>query len=102
MGDDIIVTSNDARAILKEFKVEARYALKGVGTPSYYLEGNFGRITTSLLKKIQIIFKDRLPQDKFKGLQLTMSPDYRPEKHDSPLLSPEERSRYRMLVGSAL
>ena len=119
--DDIIVASKNARAILEEFRVKARYTLKGVGTPSYYLGGNFGRISTTLLPgkkntcffsaqtyfenvcgKIESSFKDRLPQGKLKGFHTPLSPDYHPEVDDSPLLSPEEGSQYRMLVGSAL
>ena len=34
--DDIVVASKNAMAILNEFKVKARYTLKGVGEPSHY------------------------------------------------------------------
>ena len=47
--DDIVVASKDAMAILNEFKIKAKYTLKGVGEPSYYLGGNFGRLNTTLL-----------------------------------------------------
>ena len=83
--DDIIVASKNARAILDEFRVKARYTLKGVGTPTYYLGGNFKRISTTLLPgkkstcflsaqtyienvcgKIETTFKDRLSQGKLR------------------------------------
>ena len=47
--DDIVVASKNAMAILNEFKTKAKYTLKGVGEPSYYLGGNFGRLATDLL-----------------------------------------------------
>ena len=114
--DDILVASKDAMAILNEFKIKAKYALKGVGEPSYYLGGNFGRICTTLLPgkkstcflsactyienvcaKIEETFDLKL-----RSYHAPMSPDYHPEIDESPLLSPEDGSKYRMLVGSAL
>ena len=78
--------------------------------------GNFGRIATDLLpgknstcflsartyienvcEKIEETFKLKL-----RSYHAPMSPDYHPEVYESPLLSPEDGSRYRMLVGSAL
>ena len=56
--DDIIVASKDAKAILEEFKTKAKYTLKGVGTPSYYLGGNFGRLDTTLLP-LQAFYQPR-------------------------------------------
>ena len=47
--DNIVVASKDVIAILNEFETKAKYTLKGVGEPSYYLGGNFGRINTTLL-----------------------------------------------------
>ena len=118
----LIVASKDAKAILEEFKTKAKYTLKGVGPPSYYLGGNFCRINTTLLPgktstsflsaqtyienicaKIEEIFTARLgPKEKLRSSHMPMSPDYHPEIDDSPLLTPEDGSRYRMLVGSAL
>ena len=102
--------------ILNEFKTKARYTLKGFGEPSYYLGGNFGRIQTTLLpgktstcflsartyienvcEKIEETF-----QVKLRSYHAPMSPDYHPEVDETPLLSPENGSRYRMLVDSAL
>ena len=119
--DDIIVASKNARAFLDEFTTKAKYTLKGVGEPSYYLGGNFGRVPTTLIpgkestcflsaltyienvcEKIEEVFKGRLKGRGLKSSHMPMSPEYRPEIDDSPLLSPEDASRYRMLVGSAL
>jgi hypothetical protein len=40
--DDIMAASKDADALLIDFKMQARYKLKGVGPPDYYLGGNYG------------------------------------------------------------
>ena len=115
------MASKDARAILEEFTTKVKWTLKGVGEPSYYLWGNFGRVPTTLIpgkkstcflsvrtyiknicKKIEEVFKARLKGRGLKSSHTPMSPEYRPETDDSPLLSPEDGSRYRMLVGSAL
>ena len=119
--DDIIVASQNARTISEEFPTKAKYTLKGVGEPSYYLGGNFGRVPTTLIpgkkatcflsartyidnvcEKIEEVFNARLQGRGLKSSHMPMSPEYRPEIDDSPLLSPEDGSRYRMLVGSAL
>ena len=47
--DDIIAASKNPSAILRQFITEANYKLKGVGEPTYYLGGDFGRINTTLL-----------------------------------------------------
>ena len=114
--DDIVVASKNAMAILNEFQTKAQYTLKGVGKPSYYLGGNFGRLATNILpgktstcflsartyienvcEKIEETF-----QVKLRSYHAPMSPDYHPEVDETPLLSPEDGSRYRMLVGNAL
>ena len=47
--DDVICASKDPEAILNALRTTANYTLKGVGEPTYYLGGNFGRIKTDLL-----------------------------------------------------
>ena len=115
--DDIIVSSLDPEALLLEFKTRAKYTLKGVGEPRYYLGGDYGRVkipslpnksksTTYLSAKtyIENVCEkiEKSLDSKLKGYAMPMNPDYRPEIDDSELLSPEMVSKYRMLVGSAL
>ena len=105
--DDIVVASKDAVAILNEFKTKAKYTLKGVGEPSYYLGGNFGRITTIILpdKKSTCFLSARTYiENVCEKIEETFnmklrSPDYHPEIDESPLLSPEDGSKYRMPCG---
>ena len=49
--DDILAASKDADAVLKQFIEKASYTLKGVGQPTYYLGGDFGRIRSKLLPR---------------------------------------------------
>ena len=115
--DDIIVSSLDPEALLLKFKTRAKYTLKGVGEPRYYLGGDYGRVknpslpnksksTTYLSAKtyIENICKkiEKTLDTNLKGYSMQMCPDYRPEIDDSELISPEMASKYKMLVGSTL
>ena len=44
---DIVAASLDHDTILQEFRIKARYTLKGIGELDYYLGGSFGRIKFS-------------------------------------------------------
>ena len=115
--DDVIVSSKHPSALLDEFIIRAQYILKGIGAPRYYLGGDYGRVNSNLLpnkskstcylsaktyinnvcSKIESTLNVKL-----RNYQMPMDPNYHPEVDDSPLLSPDLASKYRMLVGSGL
>ena len=115
--DDAIVSSKHPSALLDEFIISAQYILKGIGAPRYYLGGDYGRVSSTLLpnktkstcylsaktyignvcSKIESTMKVKL-----RNYQMPMDPNYHPEVDDTPLLSPDLASKYRMLVGSGL
>ena len=115
--DDVIVSSKNPSALSDEFIIRAKYILKGIGAPRYYLGGDYGRVNSTLLSnkskstcylsaktyignvcsKIESTMNVKL-----KNYQMPMDPNYHPEVDDTPLLSSELASKYRMLVGSGL
>ena len=115
--DDVIVSSKHPSAILDEFIICAQYILKGIGAPRYYLGGDYGRVKSTFLpnksKSIcylsaktyigNVCSKIKSTMNvKLRNYQMPMDPKYHPEVDDTPLLSPELASKYRMLVGSGL
>ena len=110
-SDDVLVASKNAKGVMDE--LQKTYILKGVGIPDYYLGAEYGRIKaeytkkgttstwsaktfiTNVLDKIERIF------GVLRTYTTPMDPDYYPELDESPILSGEEVSKYRMLTGSA-
>jgi hypothetical protein len=110
--DDIIVISKEPMALIDKFK--ETYALKGIGTPEYYLGGNFHKvddpdlqakgIKTALSAKTYIensvdkferMFSGILRESKFPMLEGS-----HPESDTSQLLSNEMATQYRAIIGS--
>ena len=117
-------------SIIEEVKQD--YMLKGVGTPEYYLGGNFHttkdedgvqhvghdeqgkhlshewakhNITTAFSAQTYIHNAlerlERMLGKEFKPYTTPMADSTHPELDDSPLLSPEDHSKFRSLVGYA-
>ena len=100
------------------------YILKGVGVPEYYLGGNVQKVKsadskidlapggcTSALSAHTYIERlgSRIARllgledaNKLRHYNSPMEADYHPEVDDTPLLTGEDISKYRMLIGSAM
>ena len=125
--DDILAFSKNPMSIIEEIRKD--FSLKGVGKPEYYLGGNFHSVTgiqeandddhtphlsSKWLKEgVKMAFSARTYIDqcmnKLEEMMGTVFPTkgspmsdlYHPEVDDSPLLTPEEHSKFRSLVGCA-
>jgi hypothetical protein len=110
--DDIIVVSKDTMELIERFK--QTYSLKGIGTPEYYLGGNFSQvddpelmekgIKTALSAETYIINSVEKFERMFgEGLKTQKSPMVEashPESDDSAFLSREKSTQYRAIIGS--
>ena len=103
--DDIVVFSKEPRRCIAE--IERTFELKGVGPPQYFLGGDFGITPNGIIysgatKYVETITKK---VEDLLGIQLKkraspMDCDYHPELDDTPLLSEDDHSIYRMILGS--
>ena len=110
--DDIIIISRKPMEVIDQFK--ETYSLKGVGTPEYYLGGNFLKmddpvlmamgIKTALsartyidnsIEKFERMFGGPIQESKF-----PMKEGLHPESDTSQPLSDEMATRYRAVIGS--
>jgi hypothetical protein len=110
--DDIIVISRDPMKLIDQLK--STYILKGIGTPEYYLGGNFTRVVdpelnakgikTSLsattyirnsIEKFERMFGGPFRESKFPMLEGS-----HPESDTSDLLTGEMATWYRAIIGS--
>jgi hypothetical protein len=110
--DDIIVISKDPMSVITKFKEE--YALKGVGTPEYYLGGNFhqvedpkltekgirtalsaGTYIANSIEKFERMFGGEIRESRF-----PMHEGAHPESDTSDFLSSEMATQYRAVIGS--
>jgi len=107
--DDLLVMSKNPMAIIDELKKE--YQLKGVGAPEYYLGGDITssrdkdgkmRISQSARTYIKRVCEKLEPLMgwKLKNFGSPLESDYHPELDVSGLLSSDDTSKYRMMVGS--
>ena len=106
--DDILVFSKDPTGILECLKLT--YPLQGVGTPEYYLGGDFkvhkkekgGEMITICAKTYikNICEKIEMVMDfKLKSYETPMAQDDHPENDNSGILNHDEHAKYRMLIG---
>jgi hypothetical protein len=110
--DDLIVISKQPMEVIEQFK--QTYSLKGVGTPEYYLGGNFHKIDdpdllaqnikTALsaetyimnsIEKFERMFGGELRESKF-----PMHEGSHPEMDDSDYLPPDMATKFRAVIGS--
>jgi hypothetical protein len=110
--DDIIVISKDPMTLIDKFK--ETYALKGVGTPEYYLGGNFHQVDDPELMKLGIktalsattyinnsVEKfERMFEGTIKESRFPMLEGLHPESDTSTLLNPTMATQYRAIIGS--
>ena len=108
--DDILVFSKAPQRILDDMgKI---YTLQAVGVPEYYLGGDFkihknpkGLETFSFCAKTYLTNVctkiEELMGQTLKRYETPMAHHDHPEIEDTRLLTPDEHSRYRMLIGCA-
>jgi Reverse transcriptase (RNA-dependent DNA polymerase) len=110
--DDIIAISKDPMKLIE--KLKETYSLKGVGTPEYYLGGNYDKIEdlellargintamsartyiANSIEKFERMFGGPLRESKFPMIE-----GLHPESDTSQVLSSEMASQYRAIIGS--
>ena len=110
--DDIIVISKEPMILIEKFK--ETYSLKGIGTPEYYLGGNFHKIEEqellakniktglsartyieNTIEKFERMFGGPLRESKFPMIE-----GLHPELDTSQLLDSEMATQYRAIIGS--
>jgi hypothetical protein len=110
--DDLIVISKEPMTLIEKF--QETYALKGIGTPEYYLGGNFRKIEDpdlqakgikmslsaktyieNSVEKFERMFNGPLRESKF-----PMHEGLHPESDSSQFLSTEMATQYRAVIGS--
>jgi hypothetical protein len=110
--DDVISFSKDPMAIMRA--LEKHYVMKGVGKPQYYLGGDVVELGEEWHKEgIYTAFSaetyvksnmDKLAtmcgKTQFADKKTPFSDTYHPELDDSPLLAPDDISKYKSLLGS--
>jgi hypothetical protein len=103
--DDIIVISTNPMSIIE--KLRETYILKGVGTPEYYLGGNFHQLKDPILHAMHI--KTALSAKTYIGNVLEkfermfkhpMAEGYHPELDATMLLDDSMSTNYRAIIGS--
>ena len=110
--DDVIAFAKDPLSIMKD--LEKTYVMKGVGAPRYYLGGDIMELdeqwqrqgiyhsfsaSTYIQNCIPKLAK-MLKVKKFAKKSTPMDPEYHPELDETPLLCPEDISKYRSVIGS--
>jgi hypothetical protein len=110
--DDLIVISKEPMKVIDKFKEV--YSLKGVGTPEYYLGGNFHQVEDPILQergirtalsaetyiknateRFERMFGGDIRESKF-----PMHEGAHPESDTSEYLTPEMATQYRAVIGS--
>lgn len=110
-SDDLLIISKNPKAIVVELK--KKYILKGSSFPEFYLGGDYNKTKGSdgtnvsyfsaktyvknVCDKIENTFDIKL-----RPSNVPFDPDYHPEIDETPLLTANRVSQYRMLTGSAL
>ena len=108
--DDILVFSVVPQGILDT--MSKIYTLQAIGVPEYYLGGDFrvhkkpNGIETFTFCAKTFITNTCKKIEELMGIQLRkydtpMLAGDHPELEDTPILSPDDHSKYRMLIGSA-
>ena len=108
--DDLLILSKDPMTIVKKLE-KLKYEFKGTGTPQYYLGGDIKcdknnkgqtRITTGARTYINQLTKkvEETMDWTLRSYQSPEDPSYHPEIDQTPLLSPDDIAKYRMLTGS--
>ena len=111
--DDILVFGRKPLETIKE--LQKHYVLKGIGVPEYYLGGNIDEIQDrewnehgistalsartyieSCTKKLENLVGKQFPKQTTPMLE-----GYHPELDDSPLLTTQDATKYRAILGSA-
>jgi Reverse transcriptase (RNA-dependent DNA polymerase) len=110
--DDLLIFSKDPMKLMDELKED--YELKSVGIPEYFLGGDIEELdqawhkddiytaisaktyATNIVEKFELLFKED-----FRKQKTPMHEEYHPEVDDTELLSENEVSVYRGLIGSA-
>ena len=110
--DDLIIASKNPMQIIEELKKVGSFELKGVGVPEYYLGGNIDRSVkpdkngcrTKISAKTYIVNVcekiERIFDTKLRNHHSPLEGGYHPELDTSTLVSDEDISKYRMLIGS--
>ena len=109
--DDILIWSKDPMKLMDILMKD--FEMKGVGIPEYYLGGdiefldehwtkeNIGigfsskTYISNLIPKFEALFERQ-----FKSSKTPMASDYHPKVDDSPLLSDNDASKFRSIIGS--
>ena len=109
--DDLLIWAHDPMYYMNIFMED--FELKGVGIPEYYLGGdvefldehwtneNIGMAFSSKTYISNLIPNfEKLFNMNFKSIKTPMAADYHPEVDDTPLLSDDDASKYRSIIGS--
>jgi hypothetical protein len=110
--DDVMAFSKDPMKIMKD--LEQTYVMKGVGSPRYYLGGDILELDEQWQKQgvfysfsASTYIENSVPKlakmlgvAKFAKKSTPMDPEYHPELDETPLLCPDDVSKYRSVVGS--
>jgi len=107
--DDLLVIGHNTMETIEKFK--ELYPLKGVGKPEYYLGGDVEEVEVDGKKAWALSAKtclknvcdkiERLYEVKLRNYGSPLEAGYHPEIDETPLLSPNEVTKYRMLIGCA-
>ena len=109
--DDILIWSRDPMSVME--KLMAKYTMKGVGIPEYYLGGNVeqldehwskenifvGLSARTYIENVIPKFEELLDME-FKKYKTPMEEKCHPELDDSPLCDSERASIFRSIIGS--
>jgi hypothetical protein len=98
--DDIIAISKEPIILIDKFK--ETYALKGIGTPEYYLGGNFHQVEDQELqaKGIKTALSAKTYIENSIEKSERMLEGSHPESVSSQPLSSEMATQYRAVIGS--
>ena len=110
-SDDLLIVSKNTKAVVAQ--LSQKYSLKGFSFPDYYIGGDYSQTKNEKGEKVSYLSAKTFVKNvcakiemtfnmKLKPSNVPFDPDYHPETDDSPLLSAGDRSKYRMLIGSAL
>jgi len=106
--DDLLIMSKNPMKIIQD--LEKTYDLKGVGEPSYYLGGDLKQIKVDGQIRFMTDAKtyinrvtdkiEKLMDWTLRSYMSPEDPDYHPELDKRDFLSPDDVSKYGMMVGS--